>query len=335
MNMTIPADVIRLDTIKSKLLTWLWKFRIAFGKLGLLVGPPDRGKTLLFCDWTARITNGSPWPDGAPCPKGRVLFLEAEDGLEDTIVPRLQAAGAKLSDVVTWKQRDLKDLKACITAEGITAVFISPLNTYLPAINTWKDADVRRVLQPLVDTAQDTGAAIVGIMHPPKNQSLTGLSQVPDSVAYGAVARSVLFVDKHEDGYILETRKRNLAPSGVPSLTYSINESPEGIPYIVWGSSLSSDYRPPVPPRPDDAPIFDAACDFLIEWLGDGQKIEVKKIMTEARKRGIGGSTMYRAANHLHVEMKQGGQGAVHGSYWSFPKDSPFLRPDSSVSLSA
>lgn len=326
MSMTISADVISLNTIHPRPLKWLWEPRIPLGKLTLLIGDPEHGKSLQYCDWTARVTRGTSWPDGASCPQGCVLFLEAEDGLEDTVIPRLQAAKANLSHVRTWKRLNLDGLAEHIKEEGTIAVLISPLNTYLPAINSWKDDDVRRALQPLVNTAQETGAAIVGIMHPPKNQSLKEIHQVPGSVAFGAVARSVLFVDKYESGYVLETRKKNLAPADVPSLTYSIKVTSGGIPYIEWGSPLSAEYRPAPRPRPDEAPLFDAACEFLVSMLAGSDGFDVKELVREAQAHGISPRTLYNAGKTLNIVKERSGHGKQHKSVWRLPAGSPYIR---------
>ncbi len=65
--------------------------------------------------------------------------------------------------------------------------------------------------------------------------------------------------------------------------------------------------------------MFAAACDFLREYLGEHKRADVKDVMKEAKELGIHSSTMYRAAQHLHVERRRGGKGAAHRSTWSLP----------------
>src|SRR5262245_8385558 len=85
-------------------LDWIWPGRFAIGKIGLLVGLPDEGKGLTLSDIMARITRGAPWP----CSEGyallgNVILLTAEDDINDTIIPRLIAAGAERKRVVIIK----------------------------------------------------------------------------------------------------------------------------------------------------------------------------------------------------------------------------------------
>ena len=78
-------------------MTWLWPKYIAAGKLNLLVGDPDVGKSLFGCDVAARLTTGKPWPDGAPAaPVGNVMLLSSEDAPADTLRPRIRVAGGDL-----------------------------------------------------------------------------------------------------------------------------------------------------------------------------------------------------------------------------------------------
>src|SRR5207244_10428387 len=80
--------------------TWLWKDRIAFGKLALLEGDPELGKSLIALDLCARLSTGRAMPDGSP---GRepcnVIVLNGEDDPADTTRPRLAGLGADLERV--------------------------------------------------------------------------------------------------------------------------------------------------------------------------------------------------------------------------------------------
>jgi RecA-family ATPase len=91
---------ILLVDVEPETIDWVWPQRIARGKLTLLDGDPGLGKSVLTIDWAARITRGRPWPDGAACPSAGVVILSAEDGLADTIRPRLDACGADVARVV-------------------------------------------------------------------------------------------------------------------------------------------------------------------------------------------------------------------------------------------
>ena len=91
--------IVRAADVKPKSVEWIWKDRLACGKLTLLAGLPDVGKSQISADATARITKGRHWPNGERAPLGDVVILASEDSIEDTWVPRLMAAGADLARV--------------------------------------------------------------------------------------------------------------------------------------------------------------------------------------------------------------------------------------------
>ena len=181
-----PAPIIfksaRADTFKMKAITWLWPDRFAIGKLGIIAGLPDEGKGQILCDMAARITRGLPWPcNEGTAPQGKVIHLSAEDDPEDTIVPRLAAAGADLSriELLTMVQEkgkdrmfslitDLQLLRQKIIEVGdVRMVQIDPISAYLGVgkIDSFRTTDVRAVLAPLVDLAAEMKVSIIGIMH--------------------------------------------------------------------------------------------------------------------------------------------------------------------------
>jgi RecA-family ATPase len=100
MSSTTVKSLIRFCDLTPTTLDWLWPGRLPLGKLVLLDGDPDQGKSLLTLDWAARLTTGRPWPDGPPISQPEpVVLLAGEDNLLDTVSHRLQAAGADLSRI--------------------------------------------------------------------------------------------------------------------------------------------------------------------------------------------------------------------------------------------
>ncbi len=91
--------VICLADVEPREVDWLWPGRIPAGRITLLVGKPGEGKSFLTTDLAARVSTGTPWPDGSPCHRGSVLLLSAEDDPGDTIRPRLDAHYADASRV--------------------------------------------------------------------------------------------------------------------------------------------------------------------------------------------------------------------------------------------
>jgi RecA-family ATPase len=152
---------------------WLWPSRLALGKLALVDGDPGLGKSAITLDLAARVSSGHDFPDGAPCEPAGVVVLSGEDGLADTIRPRLDAAGAGVSRVLSLAtiadehgQERLLSIPEDITLiekgiERVSArfVMVDPLMAFLSGdTNSHRDQDVRKALAPLAGLAERTGA---------------------------------------------------------------------------------------------------------------------------------------------------------------------------------
>jgi hypothetical protein len=90
---------VRASEVTTKPVEWLWNRRIPKGELTIFDGGPDLGKSVVTVDISARVSAGHAFPDGAPSEAGNVLIVNVEDGVDDTIVPRLKAHGANLDRV--------------------------------------------------------------------------------------------------------------------------------------------------------------------------------------------------------------------------------------------
>jgi hypothetical protein len=216
----IPATEVKMSTV-----TWLWPNRFALGKLGIIAGLPDEGKGQLANYIVARVTTGGPWPMGeGRSPIGNVVYLQAEDGLADTVVPRLVAAGADLSRVhllglvaeqgkkrMLSLQTDLELLRRKIIEVGdVKLAVIDPVSAYMGVgkMDSYRTTDVRAVLGPLVDLLEELMIAGVGIMHFNKKVDVTNaLLRISDSLAFGAAARHVYgAIDDSDNGRKLLVR---------------------------------------------------------------------------------------------------------------------------------
>ena len=92
--------MIKASEVKIKPVKWLWPGVLAQGKLVIIAGDPGLGKSQISLFVCATVSSGGKWPvSGEVSEKGSSLILSAEDGVEDTIVPRLTAAGANLSKI--------------------------------------------------------------------------------------------------------------------------------------------------------------------------------------------------------------------------------------------
>lgn len=241
------VELVRASDVIPEPVRWWWRGRLALGKLTVLEGPPDVGKSTLLIDIAARVTRGKPMPDGTPAPEGPggVLMLAAvEDGMTDTIVPRLTAAGADLDRVTVWRGRreddgyvrgfeltpaDLTRAERLIVEEDVRLVIIDALMAAIPeGTNSHRDTDMRRRLHPLAAMAERTGAIVVVNRHHRKGAGGPAIDRGAGTLATGAVARAVLGAVRDPDDdsgerRILGVAKANLiAESEKASMAYTI-----------------------------------------------------------------------------------------------------------------
>jgi DNA polymerase I-like protein with 3'-5' exonuclease and polymerase domains len=217
-------EFLHAGEVKMEAIDWLWAGRFALGKLGILAGLPDEGKSSLLCYIAARLTNPKlAWPNDEGCASkyGTVLLLTCEDSPADTLVPRLAAADANLGRIEIIQMvhdRDVKDgrerrrmfslvedldlLRRKIEKLGdVVAIELDPVTAYLGTgkngVDSFRDTDVRAVLGPLVQLAGEMRIAIIAIMHFNKKIDVTNaLLRISNSLAFGGVARHVFAITK-------------------------------------------------------------------------------------------------------------------------------------------
>ena len=182
-----PRDdlcLIRLSDVPVTRVRWLWPGRFALGKLSLIIGDPSTNKSTLLMDIMARVTSGRGWPDGRDVlnEPGNCMLLTAEDGLGDTVHPRIIAAEGDASKVFVIKHTNVvpekvgepdarsfdlsKDIhlleRAIGDVGGVRLLCIDPLSSYLGEwTDSHRDASVRRVLEPLQDLAERLDVPLV------------------------------------------------------------------------------------------------------------------------------------------------------------------------------
>jgi hypothetical protein len=195
------------STIAPQETEWLWKNRIPRGKLALLVGDPGVGKSFLTCDFAARLSSGLAWPDGveneAP---SNVVIVAAEDAPSDTIVPRVSACGATLENIqiVQGVRRhrdstlnfldithDIDAIANCVDEIGnVSLVVIDPLASFLGGHESYRNAEVRGILDPLGRLAAAKGCCVLLVSHLRKGEG-RAIYRAMGSLAITALARSV------------------------------------------------------------------------------------------------------------------------------------------------
>ncbi|WBL78819.1 AAA family ATPase [Bradyrhizobium xenonodulans] len=206
--------VHRASDLEPEKLVWVWPGRIPEGKLVLLGGPPGLGKSQLTAFMSATVSNGGHWPcgEGSTLP-GDVIFMSAEDGVQDTIIPRLMAAGADRERVhivsaatkpdgtgrKTFSLKTDVDLLEDMARKigTVRLIIVDPISAYMGGSDGNGNVETREVLEPLADMANRLRIAVVAVTHLNKgggggNQS--ALNRFAGSIAFVAAARAAFAV---------------------------------------------------------------------------------------------------------------------------------------------
>jgi hypothetical protein len=276
-------------------------------------GDPGIGKSWLTMALAAQVSRGAKLPgaSGAAEP-GVVLLLTAEDGLGDTLRPRLDTLGANLSRVhaitepLAFTSQGTARLKAEIKRLGAVLVIIDPIVAYLPDRTDMNSASaVRPVLARLARVAEETGAAILFVRHLSKGAKDKPMYRGLGSIDFTAACRSVLMVGTDPNDVskrVVAHAKSNLAQVG-PSQAYTLKGG-----RFAWAgrSSLSAEDLGAPPPDADLRSAREEAVEFLIEMLADGPKPALE-VQAEAAKLRISSATLRRAKRDLGVVSKKEG----------------------------
>ena len=351
-----------LATVKPRAVHWIWPGHLARGGLELLAGTPEIGKSQIHCQYIACATTGRDWPNGmpgiVPC---RVIILTAEDTIEDTLVPRLKAAGADLKLIEELKAvrrnnhdemfligEDLGTLEQMIRDFGdVGLVTIDPITAYMghaKHFDSHRATDVRSQLSPLKKLAESTGVAFSAITHPPKNVSARALDHFIGSQAFIAAARvghlCVAEMEEGENGAMRETGRRFFTNPKInidrrqATLVYRVKVvelddldadtgEPIRAPLVCWeGESEITAEEALAASKPTKGGKGLSAKDFLTDVLISGPVLQ-KMVVERGAERGFSLQQLKRAKTTLAVGTFKK-KGLRNGPwYWAFSEHVP------------
>jgi len=335
-------DTVELSKVKAEEVEWFWHNRIPKGKFSLIVGDPCVAKSFFTMMLVAHATNGGDWIDCPhhPTEKGKAIILTAEDGLADTVVPRLLNHDANMTQVTAiqgtraeagYRGFNLaKDVQALedliIRLKDVRLIIIDPVSAYLGFgnnIDTHKDKDVRGVLSPVANLAEKHDVTIIGVLHLNKKTDISSIYRVMGSMAFVAAARSVWLIAKekneNEDQSLryFAPLKTNLSADVPETLAFKIEEN-----MVVF---KDTDRIPPTADEllahkvnPPKEGVRESAKQFLRVILKGGP-VGVIAIQKEAKENGISPATLQRAKDELGIESKRIDEGQTHKWVWQFP----------------
>jgi AAA domain len=341
---TWKAELCR--DVQGTQLEWLWPGYLARGKLTILDGDPEMGKSLLTIDLIARLSRGDVMPDGSrPARACQSVLLSIEDDAGDTIRPRAEAAGADLSRLILPNfggrvprfPEDIPALEDLIVQCGADLVVIDPLMAFLPPnVAANLDQCVRQALTPLASLAAWTGCAILLVRHLTKQRRDRAVHRGQGSMGIVAAVRSALFAAPHPDDpnlRVLSVAKCNVDRRPA-ALGYRIVESPLGQPIIEWtGPVIQTADELGQPKIVTRVKAKDRAIDWLKRELANGPR-RAPDLYAAAAEVGIPERTLERAKSAMTARSVRIQDEETERCEWywydrdaEWPDNAPFEKP--------
>ena len=295
---------------------WLWGTYIPFGKLTIIQGDPGEGKTTLALRLAAACSTGTPLPGMEPMEPFNVIYQSAEDGMGDTIKPRLIEAGAGLNRVLSIveekKQLSLLDerIERAIREYTARLMILDPIQGYIGSrVDINRANEIRTVLKSVSSVAEQTGCAIVLIGHLNKASGSSSAYRGLGSIDFRAAARSVLLIGRLKNDptvRVIVHDKSSLAPEG-KSLAFGLGDE-EGFRWLDGYDGITSE---------------ELLCGFTTEtktaaaeelirsMLAGGQEIMAENVFRAAEGKGISRRTVNEAKKSITNIVTR-----KNGKYW-------------------
>ena len=304
------VKIIRMSDVELTPVEWLWKPYLPFGKLSVLQGNPGEGKTYFAMHLAAACTNGKLLPNMERMEPFNVIYQTAEDGLGDTVKPRLIEAGADLDRVLVIDDSDVQltlsdeRIEKAIIENNARLVIIDPIQAYLGAdVDMNRANEVRPIFMRLGQVAQRTGCAILLIGHLNKAAGMQSLQRGLGSIDIAAAVRSVMFIGKlkHDPTMrILTHEKSSLAPPGA-SLAFSLGDE-GGFRWVGEYDITADEMLSGIEPQRETK--TQQAKDLICTLLAGGKQVLSEDIDKAALERGIPGRTVRDAKRELGNALK-------------------------------
>jgi hypothetical protein len=310
----MPA--LTLAQVTPQPVEWLWPACLAPGKLTMLEGDPNLGKSWIALDLCARLSAGRAWPDGAPSAgAAHALYFSAEDNDADTLAPRLHALGADPERMHIWPSRQplpqlpsqLTDFSALLADTDVRLAVLDPLPAFLDAGAAVNNERARRLLIDLANVAQNRRCAILLVRHLVKLRYLPALARGAGAMTFSGACRLTMLAARDPDDpsrCLLASLKNNLAPAP-PTLAYALAPAAGGGARLAWLGT--SPWRPDAaaPRRCDGRARRRAtARRWLEKFLKNGPRLS-RDIKRLAGRRGLCRNTLYRARRDSAVRIER------------------------------
>lgn len=330
----VELKLIHMEEVVSKEVSWLWYPYIPYGKITVIEGDPGEGKTTLVLKLAAMLSKGLPLPcdDDRPYEPIHIIYQTAEDGIDDTIKPRLEQNGADCSMIrvidETEKELSMTDerLEQAIVETNAKLIILDPIQAYIGAtVDMHRANEIRPVLKKLGMIAEKYQCAVILIGHMNKASGSKSTYRGLGSIDIQATARSVLLVARLRDKpniRIMAQDKSSLAPAG-DAIGFEMTED-RGMtcigPYDITIDELLMGNEGRGKKK------LDVAVEFIKEFFGSASEIASNDIIEEASHRGIKRNTLLSAKKKLGIVSGKGKQedGTAFWT-WIMPEKTHFV----------
>lgn len=312
--------MIKMSDIEAQEIEWLWYPYIAYGKLAIVQGDPGDGKTMLILNLAAKLTKGEGLDENMKVMEPmNVIYQTAEDGLADTVKPRLLQAGADCEKVLVIDESEKslsmldKRIEEALIKTGARVLILDPIQAYLGSGTDMNRAnEVRNMTKRLAALAEKYKCAIILIGHMNKAAGNKAAYRGMGSIDFYAMARSVLLVGRVEGEPNIRAMvqiKNNLAEFG-HAKAFRLSE--EGFrwlgDYEITADEVLGGYAPKINK-------LEQAKDLLRELSKELEKVESNSIYDMAKEQNISKRTLENAKREMGIRAKR-----ENGS-WYWPLD--------------
>ena len=312
--------IISMDEVPVEEVEWLWYPYIPFGKLTIIHGDGGEGKTTLILQLSELLS----WGEKLPCDSTerepiKVIYQTAEDGLGDTIKPRLLAGNADCSQIKVIDESEAtltmldERIEKAIVETGARALILDSVQAYIGAkVDMNRANEVRAILSQLGRIAGQYRCAIILVGHLNKVQGNKSNYRGLGSIDFQATARSVLIVGRLKDNpqiRVMVQDKSSLAPEGEP-IAFELDKE-NGFRWLGHYDISADDLLCGIPREKKS----EQAENLILEYLSQG-KYPQQALLKKAQAIGISKRVLDEAKKELNVRsLKEGSQW-----YWELPE---------------
>ena len=315
--------LISMDQVPIEEVQWLWYPYIPYGKLTIIHGDPGEGKTTLILRLAALLSQGESLPcDDRPQEPVKIIYQTAEDGLGDTIKPRLLAGDADCAQIKVIDETEAsltlldERVEQAISETGARVMILDPVQAYVgTGVDMNRANEVRTVLAQLSRIAEKYKCAMILVGHLNKAQGTKSQYRGLGSIDFQAAARSVLIVGRVKEKpevRVMAHEKSSLAPEGEP-VAFELSAD-NGFRWLGHYDISIDDLLSGVSREKKS----DLAEKLIRDWRSDGRYPQ-QALMDKAKRMDISKRIIDEVKKRLNVRsVKDGNQW-----FWQLPDELP------------